>query len=422
MIKTNTAILVALSLVAIACKPRTFNSAAVQSLNPSDFQKQFETTKFAECFDAQGKSSGSMHFVWRVKKSDGQAVVPYILGFSGSLTSVGGQKVDFRSVSTIDEPRYRTPTLGSGEVFPVPQYFAASLQFPQDELNAGWGYLRVNGTNQKIEDVFGGTLVLPKHAEGSKFASRYFIVAADGRSHEFNCSPMTDAVKERMKTYLVKDGSHGFRGERGAIVNQNEPNPSDKDDSTGTASIDLRPKSRPPSYDVQFRHERIYDCGTSGAVDVIWRQAESNGKALPAQSQYILGLAAQLSDDENRSVQFSSVTIDSAPVFFAGTEPSPKGYLRPMFEFDANEVRQGLSYHSKVPGLVNRTIASGGTLWIPYDGSGTSVSAAIALGATLRGSAYQVIADCAPKSQNINRMLTSCVGRASVDSAGTCQF
>lgn len=63
MIKTNTAILVALSLVAIACKPRTFNSAAVQSLNPSDFQKQFETTKFAECFDAQGKSSGSMHFV-----------------------------------------------------------------------------------------------------------------------------------------------------------------------------------------------------------------------------------------------------------------------------------------------------------------------------------------------------------------------
>ena len=116
------------------------------------------------------------------------------------------------------------------------------------------------------------------------------------------------------------------------------------------------------------------------------------------------------------------MTIDSAPVFFAGTEPSPKGYLRPMFEFDANEVRQGLSYHSKVPGLVNRTIASGGTLWIPYDGSGTSVSAAIALGATLRGSAYQVIADCAPKSQNINRMLTYCVGRASVDSAGTCQF
>ena len=422
MIKTNAATCVALALVAIACKSRTFNSASVQSLNPADFSKQFETTKFAECFDAQGKSAGSMNFVWRVKKSDGQTVVPYILGFSGSLISVGGKKVDFRSVATIDEPRYRTPTLGDGASFPVPQYFAASLQFPQDELNAGWGYFRVNGANQKIEDVFGGTLVVPKYADGPKFARRYFIVAADGISHEFSCSPITDEVKQRMKTYLVRDGSHGFRGERGTIVEQNGLNPNDKDDSTLLSPLDLRPIKRPPSYDVQFRHERIYDCGTNGAVDVIWRQAESNGKALPPQSQYILGLAAQLSDEESRSIRFSSVTIDSAPAFSAGSEPSPKSYLRPMFEFDASEVQQGLAYHSIIPGLEGRSLASGGTLWIPYDGSGTSVSVAIALGRTVRGSAFQVITDCTPKSQSINRMLTSCVGRASVDSSGTCQF
>lgn len=189
-----------------------------------------------------------------------------------------------------------------------------------------------------------------------------------------------------------------------------------------TDAYDLRPVKRPQSYDVQFRHERIYECGENGAVDVIWRQAETNGKSVPAQSQYILGLAAQLKDEAGREVKFSSVTIDGAPAFAAGTEPSPKSYLRPMFEFDVNEVRQGLAFHSNVPGLPSGSLASGGTLWIPYDGSGVSVSAAIALGRGLRGSAFQVIADCTPKNQNINRLLTSCVGRASVDTSGTCQF
>ncbi|MEY2986571.1 MAG: hypothetical protein RJB13_92 [Pseudomonadota bacterium] len=422
MIKTNTATFVALTLVVIACKPRTFNSATVQSLNPADFQKQFESTKFSECVDAQGKSAGSMNFVWRVKKSDGQTVIPYILGFSGNLISVSGQKIEFRSVSTIDEPRYRTPTLRNGESFPVPQYFAASLQFPSDELNAGWGYFRVNGADQKIDEVYGGTLVIPKYADGPKFERRYFIVGSDGQSHEFNCAPISADVKARMKTYLVNDGSHGFRGGRGTVVVGEGSSKTDTDDSTLNSGLDLRPEKRTPSYDVQFRHERIYECGKNGAIDVIWRRAESNGQALPAQSQYILGLAAQLSDEESRSIRFSSVTIDSAPAFSAGSEPSPKSYLRPMFEFDASEVQQGLAYHSIIPGLEGRSLASGGTLWIPYDGSGTSVSVAIALGRTVRGSAFQVIADCTPKSQSINRMLTSCVGRASVDSSGTCQF
>lgn len=422
MIKANTLASFIVVAVLIACKPRTFNSATPQSLNAADFQKQFETTQFSECFDSNGKKTGSLNFVWRTHRANGEAVVPYILGFSGQVFSRAGDRVEFRSVSTIDEPRYRTPQLGDGGSFPVPQYFAASLQYPADELAAGWGYLRVNGVDQKIEDVFGGTLVLPKYDGDKAFSTRHFLVTADSKTHEFNCAALTDAVRSRMKTYLVSDGSHGFTGERGVRVADAVDSRPVLDPTPAAGALDLRPVRRPASYDVQFRHERIYDCDGTGGIDVIWRQAESNGKALPPQSQYILGLAGALKDDEGRELRFSSVTIDSAPAFSAGREPSPKSYLRPMFEFDSTEVQQGLAFHGSVPGLQGRTLAVGGTLWIPYDGSGSSVSAAISLGSTLRSSAYQVIADCTPKNPHINRLLTSCVGRSSVDAAGTCQF
>lgn len=206
-----------------------------------------------------------------------------------------------------------------------------------------------------------------------------------------------------------------------ATQSSNAATPTPVATPTKSAAVDLRPQGRPASYDVQFRHERIYDCGQNGAVDVIWRQAGSDGKALAPKAQYILGLAAHMKDANQGEVKFSSVSIDSAPAFSVGSEPSPVSYLRPMFVFDEAEVKGKLSYHSAIPGMTGRTIAAGGTLWAPFDGSGNSVSVAVSLGASVRGPAFQVIADCSPKNDKIKNWLTSCVGRESVASNSGCQ-
>lgn len=187
------------------------------------------------------------------------------------------------------------------------------------------------------------------------------------------------------------------------------------------STLDLRPTGRPAKYDVEFRHEPILDCGESGRIEVIWRQASADGKALGKSSQYILGLAAQMKDPAKGEVRFSTVSIDSAPAFSAGEQPSPVSYLNTMFVFDEAEVKGKLAYHSPVPGLSGRTLAAGGTLWVPFDGSGNSVSVAIALGGAVRGAAFQLIADCKPAHDRVNNWLTSCVGRESVDSKSQCQ-
>lgn len=414
-------LLLSFAFLAVSCKPRTFN-AATQSGTSDEFSRQFEVTRFTTCKNAKGQESGGLDFVWRLKKSSGEGVSPYILGFAGSAETVDGKKVEFRSMTTIDEPRYRTPQLGGGVSFPVESYFAASLQYPSDELKSGWGYQRVNGKNSSISEVFGGTFIIPKYSNAGAFASRYFILTADGETLEFNCQPVNDVTRDRMRTYLVKDGSHGFTGGRGPVVSSNPAStsaPIAKPEKV--SSVDLRPQGRPSSYDAQFRHERIYDCGESGAVDVIWRQAGSDGKALAPKSQYILGLAAQMKDARQGEVKFSTVSIDSAPAFSAGSEPAPLNYLRPMFVFDEAEVKGKLAYHSTIPGMTGRTVAAGGTLWVPFDGSGNSVSVAVALGAAVRGPAFQVIADCSPKNNKISNWLTSCVGRESVGANSGCQ-
>lgn len=382
-------------------------------------------TRFATCKNSKGQESGGLDFVWRLNKLSGDAVNPYILGFAGNAETIDGKKVEFRSVSTIDEPRYRTPQVGAEGSFPIQSYFAASLQYPDDELESGWGYLRVNGKNSPIVDVFGGTFVIPKSPDAGSFANRYFIVTSDVGTLEFNCQPMADVARDRMRTYLVKDGSHGFTGGRGPVVSNpgsTTPKPSAAPTATAkSVSVDLRPQGRPTSYDIQFRHDRIYDCEENGAIDVIWRQAGSDGKALPAKSQYILGLAASLKEQEKGEVKFSSISVDGAPAFSAGSEPSPKSYLRPMFLFEEAEVKSKQAYHSAVAGLTGRTLAVGGTLRVPYDGSGSSVSVAIALGGVVRGAAHQVVTDCSPKHDKINNWFLSCVGRESISGSSQCQ-
>lgn len=410
--------------LALSCKPRTFNSALEQSVSTDGFSNQFETTRFTTCKNAKGQESGGLEFIWRLKKSSGEAVSPYILGFSGTAETIDGKKVEFRSLTTIDEPRYRLPQIKGQESFPVPSYFAASLQYPADELKSGWGYFRINGQNAPIVDVMGGTLILPKHSDAGSFSGRYFIVTADGKTLEFNCQPFTDVSRDRMRTYLVKDGSHGFTGGRGPVL---MPTPAAKPTTAASplpskeSALDLRPAGRPAAYDVQFRHESIYDCGENGKVDVIWRKAAADGKALPTKAQYILGLAAAIKDPAKGEIKFSTVSMDGAPAFAAGSEPSPVSYMRPMFMFDEAEVKSKMSYHSAIPGLTGRSVAAGGTLWVPYDGTGNSVSVAVALGSAVRGAAFQVIADCTPKTEKIRNWLMSCVGRESVVSNTQCQ-
>lgn len=409
-------LIVLAGLVAMACKPRTFNSG-IQSTGDAAFTQQFEVTRFTTCKDSKGKDYGGFDFVWRLKKSNGEAVTPYILGFAGTAESLDGQKFEFRSVSTIDEPRYRVPEVKPAGSFPVEKYLGLSLQYPDSELKSGWGFQKVNGKDSVFSDVTGATLLLPKNREAGAFANRYFIVLPDGKSFEFNCQPFSDVVRERMRTYLVSKGEHGFKGDRGPVVGgAAKPTPSPA--SANTAFADLRPAGRPAGYDAQFRHERIYDCGSAGAVDVIWRKAESNGTALAASQQYILGFAAGMNDvEEKKSIAFSSVSVDSAPAFFTGSAPNPVSYLSPAFGFTDHEIKAKLSYHTPVQGLAAGLAHSvGGTLWIPYDGGSGVVSVAVSTESTTRGRAFQVMADCTPKREDISRLITACVGRQSAAS------
>ncbi len=412
---------VAFAMLFSACKPRSFNT--VQTTEDSGFAKQFEVTRFANCTDSKGKESGGFDLVWRIYKSSGETVIPYVLGFAGSAESIDGQKIDFRSVTTIDEPRYIVPSVKPDGSFPIAAYAAYSLQYPDSELKSGWGYQQLNGQNTKTIDATGATFLIPQSKDSAAFATRYFIRTAEGKSLEFKCQPVSDAVRARMRTYLRSDGSHGYQGDRGPVsiskqapVNRLSPTPV----ATSSATLDLRPQGRPAGYDVQFRHERIYNCGQFGAVDVIWRKASSAGAPLSPKEQYVLGVAAKIKDAQTmQEIAFSSVSMDSAPAFHAGNEPSPVSYLRPSFEFTESEVKGKLSYHSPVTGLLGgRTYASGGTLWIPDNGSGNVVSVALALGNSLRGPAAQVTADCIATNDRISSWLTSCVGR---ESASTCR-
>lgn len=409
------------------CKPRSFN-AGVQSSEDAAFTKQFEVTRFATCKDSKGQESGGFDLVWRISKSTGEAVTPYVLGFAGSAESKDGQKFEFRSVSTIDEPRYIPPELKPDGSFPVMSYTVYSLQYPDSELKSGWGYQRLNGQNVKMTDVTGGTFIVPKSQDAGAFATRYFFRSNEGKTLEFNCQAVSDAVRQRLRTYLTPDGSHGYKGDRGIVVNAKAPSsptpaggksPSAPTPAAGATTLDLRPQGRPASYDAQFRHERIYNCGANGAIEVIWRKATSAGAVISPKEQYVLGLAGRLVDSETKKeVTFSSVSMDSGPAFQAGSQPSPASYLSPSFEFTADEVKSKMSFHSAIPGLpAGQAFASGGTLWVPYDGSGNSVSIAVSLGSSLRAPAFQVIADCTPLTNSIPQLLTSCVGRKS---AGQC--
>jgi hypothetical protein len=411
----------ALAMLSSACKPRSFNT--LQTTEDFGFAKQFEVTRFANCTDSKGKESGGFDLVWRMYKSGGEPVTPYVLGFAGSAESIDGQKLEFRSVSTIDEPRYIPPAIKPEGSFPVGSYTVYSLQYPDSELKSGWGHQRLNGQNSKITDVTGATFMVPKSQDAGAFSTRYFVRTSDGKTLEFKCQAVSDAVRARLRTYLTPDGSHGYTGDRGPVSLSKQPaqtRPSPAPLTTPSATLDLRPQGRPASYDVQFRHERIYNCGENGAVDVIWRKASAAGAPMSPKEQYVLGVAAKIKDVQTmKEVAFSSVSMDSAPAFHAGSEPAPVSYLRPSFEFTEAEVKGKLSYHTPVTGLIaGRTFASGGTLWIPANGASNVVSVALALGNSLRGPAFQVTADCTPTNDRISNWLTSCVGR---ESASSCR-
>lgn len=419
-IKHLTGIVIAIGLSLSACKPRSFNT--LQSAEDGGFAKQFEVTRFADCTDSKGRASGGFDLVWRLSRSGGEPVTPYVLGFAGSAESIDGQKLEFRSVSTIDEPRYIPPAVKPEGSFPVGSYTVYSLQYPDSELASGWGYQRLNGQNSKITDVTGATFIVPKSQDAGAFATRYFLRTSEGKTLEFKCQAVTDAVRARLRTYLTPDGSHGFKGDRGPLSAAKLPAQKSTPAAAGTSTpaLDLRPQGRPANYDVQFRHERIYNCGESGAVDVIWRKASSAGAPLSPKEQYVLGLAAKLKDAQTmKEVAFSTVSMDSAPAFQAGDKPAPVMYLSPYFEFTEAEVKGKLSYHTPVDGLIaGRTFASGGTLWVPANGEGSPVSVAFALGNSLRGPAFQVTDDCTPTSDRIGYLLTTCVGR---ESASGCK-
>jgi hypothetical protein len=212
------AITLALGLSLAACKPRTFNSgAAIQGLTQQQFDSQFEVTRLTSCKLPNGQPGGDLRIVWRVRNSAGSAVTPYVLGFGGEAQTAKGQRVRFQIMTAIDAPRPLMPTQP-----PVPfnfdHYLGYELQIPTDEAQAMWGYVEVDGQKIKFPSIDVGSLLLPTRAGTSESARWSYLVTDRSTSYAFNCDPLDATALARLKTFAVRDGSHGFKGDRGVVI------------------------------------------------------------------------------------------------------------------------------------------------------------------------------------------------------------
>lgn len=207
-------IMLAVTLLGVlSCKQRMFNSnAQTQALTQQQFDQQFEVTRLTSC-----QSGGELHLVWRIRKSDGSPVVPYVLGFGGSGSTVDGKDVRFRILTALDSPRPLMPTDSSSH-FNYGNYSGYELQIPDDEAAARWGYLTVAGVDVKFPDIDVGSLLLPTKADSSAAARTYYLVTSVRQTFKFDCAPLDSLGLARLKTFAVRDGSHGFRGDRGQVV------------------------------------------------------------------------------------------------------------------------------------------------------------------------------------------------------------
>jgi hypothetical protein len=440
--------------------PARESAAELENKNTNDSNElHFEATELSRCVDSKGNPTGSLNIVWQLGHYKRKPVLPYVVGFSGSLLSLQGTKIEFQSVMAAAEDRFSIPPVHNPLLFPLGSYAAFTLLFPFDEQDSGLAYLKINDEHVRPADVSGAQLLIPKFAIGGEYSTRFYMKVEGGLYHEFSCQAVTRLARERLSTFNRKDGQHRFLGDRGVNVSfqivkpmpppapvkvaveskkttspmslaraeaaaeimdaMTQPTPEPTPEPT---IVDLRPVGRPVDYEKTFKHTRLFNCGKNGALDAIWKVRNDAGKEIPKQEMFISGFAAEIKDASSKNAfYFNSVSIVPAPAFYTGQMPNTDGYLFPAIEFNAEQVKQNLSIHSRIPGLKANEWAPKGTVYLPRDGSGKGVSVALALGDVVNAPSFQATADCTPATPRVKEILKHClVPDASVRPEGLC--
>jgi hypothetical protein len=212
--------------ISSGCKPRSFNTVSdLQGLTQQQFDAQFEVTKLTSCKAPNGGAGGELRVVWRVRNSAGQAVTPYILGFGGEAVTTKNRRVKFQIMTSIGAPRPPIPADGP-QPFPFDIYRGYELQIPPDEAAAKWGYVEVDGKPVSYNSIDAGGLLLPVYGNNSPAGRMYYFVQYDGTSYNFNCDPLDGNAVARLSTFGIRDGSHGFKGDRGVVIKSASANTS----------------------------------------------------------------------------------------------------------------------------------------------------------------------------------------------------
>jgi hypothetical protein len=411
--------------------------------SPEKFISQFEGTELAKCIDENGKPTGHLKAIWRLKNSANQELKPFIQGFGGKVRTLGGVLIEFQSLSAREENRINIPSISNSPDFPRGSYSAFVLRFLVEESKSGIAVLKANGKKIEHDDFAKAVLFVPRFALGSEYSTKYYFMMPNEKIHELSCQAVSDDIRAALNTFSMKDGLHDFSGPRGKRLPLTASLPSQKVldpkqsasinpalnsvlppiDLAATSKKDLRPVKRAKNYDELFRHERMYECEKDGALDAIWRIADDKGKPLPRELQFITGFAADLQEKTSaRKISVNAVSVDPAPAFYSGRMPPDGRYFFPSIEFNEEDFKKNNALHSPLGAIDVGFMSGGGTVFIPRDGSAQPISVSLSMGKSLRGNAYQITAKCKPVRNNISVWMNYCLGQDNRKNSGnSCQ-
>ncbi|MEY3901412.1 MAG: hypothetical protein RL189_718 [Pseudomonadota bacterium] len=414
----------------------TTSTADRLSANPALFMEQYESSEFSRCIDDDGKTTGSLNAIWRVKNTAGREITPYIESFSGKVRTLKGELLEFQSFLAVAEKNFVVPQLDRMETFPRGSYSAFKIIFTDDDVRKGLAIFRLNGITPPTADFATAVLYIPRFAVGGEYSTKYYLQTHDKRIHELGCQAVNDTTREQLVTFAAKDGLHEYNGPRGRknafLTTPVSPRAvaasgigADADDLQMTKETvkDLRPANRPQNYDKLYRHTRLFECDAAGSLDAIWRVADEKGKKVPESEQYITGFAGELNDKKSaRRFTFNAVSVDSQPAFYSGKMPPAGKFFFPSIEFREEDIKNNTAGHSQLGKIDADFVSGGGTVFIPRNGSGKPISVSLSLGKSLRGEPYQVTIPCKPVRKNISAWMNHCLGYDNRKSAGTaCQ-
>lgn len=404
--------------------------------NPALFMEQYESSEFSRCIDDDGKTTGSLNALWRIRNSAGREIKPYIESFSGKVRTLKGELLEFQSFLAVSEKNFDIPQQERMETFPRGSYSAFKIIFTDDDVRKGLAIFRLNGITPPAADFSTAVLFIPRFAIGGEYSTRYYLRTQDKRIHELSCQAVNDTTREQLLTFAAKDGLHEYSGPRGKknafLTTPVNPQAmqarglgADADDLqvTKETSKDLRPANRPPNYDKSYRHKRLYECDAAGSLDAVWRIADEKGKKIPESEQFITGFAGELKDRKStRSLSFNALNVDPQPAFYSGKMPPEGKFFFPSIEFKEDDIKNNMAGHSQLGKIDADFFSGGGTVFIPRNGSGQAVSVSLSLGKSLRGEPYQVTIQCKPVRKNISAWMNHCLGYDNRKSAGkACQ-